>query len=240
MSEKPEVDARLSQMEKMAAIGRLVAGFTHEVRNPLAIILIQVELLNESTKDPELRAGLERIKQTTKRVEHLVKNLLSYSRASKATVGPVDLCALLDTTLELVLLEDRWKDFDITKDFDRQAPWSAGNVNSLMQVFLNLIVNALQAMEGRPKPKLRLEVRGGPKETVTVEIADNGPGIPPEIQAKIFEPFFTTKGKQGTGLGLSIVKDIVTTHGGAIELVSIPGAGARFKVSLPGQPPPAA
>ena len=237
MSEgEPRVDDRLLQMEKLAAIGRLVAGFTHEVRNPLTLIMMQADLLDELAQDPQARKAAGRVKDAAKRIETLVKNLLSYSRASRQTVGPIDLCGLVDTTLELALLEDRFKDVEIARDFDRQAPWAAGNVNTLMQVFLNLIVNALQALDGRPGARLKLAVRAAQDgKAVVAEVADNGPGIPPELQAKIFEPFFTTKGKQGTGLGLAIVRDIVLTHGGKLDLVSLPGLGARFSVTLPAE-----
>jgi signal transduction histidine kinase len=232
-----EAAARLLQMEKLAAIGRLVAGFTHEVRNPLTVILGQASTLAARARDPKDKEGLRAILQATKRIETLIKSLLSYSRASKLTVGPIDLGSLLDTTLDLVLLEEKWRFADIEKDFDPQAPWTGGNVNTVMQVFLNLIVNALQAMDGRKEAKLRISLRGSQDgKAVVVEVADNGPGIPPEVQARLFEPFFTTKGKQGTGLGLSIVKDIVTSHGGTIGVASAPGQGARFSVTLPAQP----
>lgn len=235
--QQDQMTLQMLQMDKMAAMGRLVAGFTHEVRNPLSVILGYTEKLQGQLQQPEALEDLARIKKNGKRIEELVKNLLGFSRASKATIGSIDLGALIDTTLELVLGESKWNRIEILKDFEPNAPLLTGNVNTLIQVFLNLIVNALQAMDGQERPRLLLRIHSSSdRKYVVAEVTDNGPGIAAEIRDNIFEPFFTTKGTQGAGLGLYIVKGIVEDHGGSIKLDSIPGKGSAFSLVFPVDP----
>lgn len=226
---------QMLQMEKMAALGRLVAGFTHEVRNPLFIIGGFAAKLEESlTGPPEALEDLARIRASVKRIEAMVKNLLSFSRASRDTIAPIELEALLDTTLELVRLDAKWRTLEIVRDFEKDAPAIAGNVNTVMQVFLNLIINAFQAMETRGRGRLTLRLRSGPgRREVVVQVEDDGPGIPAAARERVFEPFFTTKGKQGTGLGLPIVAEIVEKHRGRIDVDCPPAGGTVFTVRFP-------
>jgi signal transduction histidine kinase len=223
----------LLQTEKLAAIGRLVAGFTHEVRGPLFAIQGFAERLELGLDDPEQVRLIERMKANVKRVEDLMKNLLGFSRVSATTIGPVDLCAVAEMTLELVTLEPRWRAFEIVRDLDRAAPTINGNANTLMQVLFNLCVNALQAMDARGRGRLSVRVRSGSNGLVVVEIADDGPGIPPEVRERIFEPFFSTKGTKGTGLGLYLVAEIVAGHGGKIAAESSAGRGTVFTLTFP-------
>lgn len=230
-----QLTLQMLQMEKMAAVGRLVAGFTHEVRNPLFVIMGFADKLKEDLKGvqhPTALEDVERIRNASRRIEHLVKNLLGFSRASKATIGAIDLCGLIETTLDLVVVDSKWRRMEVVKDFDRAAPPMAGNVNTIMQVFLNLIVNAFQAMDDQGSGTLTLRVRAE-GDRVVAEVQDTGPGMPEETREKLFEPFFTTKGSQGTGLGLYIVSGIVESHRGTISVASAPGKGTTFSLAFP-------
>ncbi len=222
-------------MEKLAAMGRLVAGLSHEVRGPLGTILGSTQSLQRNPALPAAaKESLARIEEAGKRIKSLVENLLGFSRVSLTTIVRVDLCSLVESALELTDFETRSRGIEIVKSLDRKAPMLNGNFNTLKQVFINLIGNAVQAMEGQGGGTIKLSVSPSPDGFGAVaEVADTGPGMPREISDKIFEPFFTTKGKKGTGLGLWVVSRIVSAHKGRITVESAPGRGTTFRISLP-------
>mgnify|MGYP001613211556 CR=1 FL=1 len=223
------------QMEKMAAVGRLASGVAHEINNPLSAILGFTQLLLRTQPSAELQADLKKIDSEAKRIRTIVQDLLGFSRASRNANSSLLLTEVVADTLPLIQHELSHRRAEIITDFEPSPPLVLGDHNQLKQVFINLVVNALQAMEPEKKARIVLRVRSDREAGwAWVEVEDNGPGIPAEIQAKIFEPFFTTKDAgRGTGLGLYVVMGIVERHKGKIEVKSRLGSGAVFRVSIP-------
>lgn len=223
------------QMEKMAAVGRLASGVAHEINNPLSAILGFTQLLLRTHSEPELKGDLEKIDSEAKRIRTIVRDLLGFSRVSRNAASSLLLPQVVADTLPLIQHELRDRKAEIVTDFEADPPLVLGDHNQLKQVFINLMINALQAMDREKAARIILRA-GSDRQAgwAWVEVEDNGPGIAPEIQGKIFEPFFTTKDAgKGTGLGLYVVMGIVTRHKGRIEVRSKPGEGAVFRVSLP-------
>jgi signal transduction histidine kinase/CheY-like chemotaxis protein len=239
--------AQLVQSEKLSAIGKFIAGVAHELNNPLTSVIGFAELLAQSDIDPRHRRYLEFISGGADRCKHIVQNLLSFARQHKPERKRVDLNELVQSTVKFLSYQLRTSNVAVVEDLASHLPPVLADPHQLQQVFLNLINNARQAMEGfRSDGTLHVTTRtaGG---QVQVVFRDNGPGIPPENLLRLFDPFFTTKevGK-GTGLGLSICYGIVQEHGGTIRVESPPGQGATFIVELPplqpaeaADPPPA-
>lgn len=220
---------QLLRSEKLAAIGSLAAGVAHEINNPAAIIRGNVEILQMSL--PEDAAEREETREIMKQVERvslITQNLLSFAGRQDLSPEQVKINLLLDDILSQISHQQPLDQVELIRDF-AELPAIPGDQERLRQVFTNIILNALQAMDG--SGTLRLSTTA---ETtlVTVTISDNGPGIPQAVQGKIFNPFFTTK-RQGTGLGLSISYGIIQSHAGALELLADRSPGATFKVSLP-------
>jgi signal transduction histidine kinase len=254
LSELREAQAQLVQSEKMAALGGLVAGVAHEINTPLGAVASTIDLvaralakMGEACADPtQLPAAQRYLERTTgltetcreacRRIATIVRSLRSFSRLDEAEHKPADLHEGLDSTLTLVghLLKDR---IVVHREYGG-LPLVDCHANQLNQVFLNLLVNAAQAIEGRGEITIRTRhepaVAPGAAATVTIEIADTGRGIAPEHLARIFDPGFTTKGVGvGTGLGLAISYRIVEQHHGRIEVESAPGPGTTFRIVLP-------
>jgi len=235
-----ETQLQLLQSEKMAALGKLAAGVAHEINNPLSGILIYAHLLLEdlSPDDPQ-REDLQRIVDEASRCKETVKQLLEFARQTEHRTEEVDLNRVLKHGLALLRNQALFHNIQIVEDYDPELPQIQGNANQLSQAFMNIILNAADAMEGRGTLTVRSRYLPE-RRTVRVEFTDTGCGIPPELLSRIFEPFFTTKevGK-GTGLGLSTTYGIVQDHGGRIEVKSRVGSGTTFIIELPlqGAPP---
>jgi signal transduction histidine kinase len=238
--------AQLVQSEKMRSLGQLVAGVAHELNNPIGFVHANLQLLQEyveklDSADPAqrdrareaIRKLLARSREGTERVSRIVQDLRTFSRVDQAELSEVDLNQEIERTLGLA--EPRFKDgVRVERDFGRLPPVRcyAGQLN---QVFMNVIMNACDAMDGMGT--LRVRTRAVPG-AVRLEFEDTGPGLAPEVRDRIFEPFFTTKPVgQGTGLGLSISHGIVDRHGGRLYAESEPGKGATFVIELPLAPP---
>ncbi len=220
-------------------MGQMLGGFAHELNNPLTAILGMSELLQEGEHQENRIRQLQTLHQQARRAAEIVQNLLYFSRPSAPGKASIKISELVDRTLHLHAYSLRKS--NITVDFlkDDTLPQVYGDPHQLMQVFLNLILNAEQAMrEVRDKGTLRIRL-GHTGRQVWVTFQDDGPGIAPEILPNIFDPFYTTKRPgRGTGLGLSIVKAVLKEHGGNVDAANAPGGGAVFTVSLP--VPPAA
>ncbi len=231
-----ELQEQLIQSEKMAAIGQLVSGVAHELNNPLASVSAFAQLLLAERKlSQEQRQSAEVIAKESQRAARIVNNLLTFARQRRAEKAVASVNEVLDTTLELRNYELKVRGIDLVRDYDERLPHTMADVYQLQQVFLNMITNAEQAMEGVERQHHRLTVRThGMGDVLRVEVEDTGPGIPPDSLERIFNPFFTTKptGK-GTGLGLSISLGIVSEHGGRIWAGNVQGGGARFCIELP-------
>ena len=223
---------QLAHTEKMVAVGTLAAGVAHEVNNPLAGILTCLETIRANPEDAETRLRyLDLVQDGIKRIEHTVLNLLGFSRPGAIRVQPTSLNEDLRHVAELVQYQLRKNNVDVEYDLSEADPIVLVDHFQMEQLFLNLILNAIEAMPKGGKLTLRTRLEG---ESGVGEVADTGTGIPEEIRDRIFDPFFTTRevGK-GTGLGLSVSYNIVAAHGGTISVESRVGEGSTFRVTFP-------
>jgi PAS domain S-box-containing protein len=229
-----KLEHQIIQSERLAAMGQMIGGFAHELNNPLTSILGLSELLQEGEAPEPVRKHLGMLQQQARRAADIVQNLMYFSRPPAPGKVPLNLSELIQKTLHLHAYSLRKS--NITVDFlpEPSLPLVNGDAHQLMQVFLNLALNAEQAVrEVRDRGTLRIRLAAN-KNSVSASFHDDGPGITPEILPNIFDPFYTTKRPgRGTGLGLSICKAILREHGGSIEATSGPGGGAVFTVTLP-------
>jgi PAS domain S-box-containing protein len=227
-------EQQIIQSERLAAMGQMIGGFAHELNNPLTAILGMSDLLKEGETNEARNRQLSILHQQARRATEIVQNLMYFSRPPAPGKSQVDLNELVERTLHLHAYSLRKN--NITVDFLREQnlPPVMGDPHQLMQVFLNLVLNAEQAIrEARDKGTLRIRLDKTDKN-VSVIFQDDGPGIAPDILPNIFDPFYTTKRPgRGTGLGLSICKAVLKEHNGNIEASSAPGGGAVFTVTLP-------
>ena len=235
--ETRDIYHQLLQAEKMAALGQTISGVAHELNNPLATILSWAERLSQKpTKDDGLRRGLETILNESERAARIVRNLLTFARKRQTTRAMVDVNNVVRETLALRAYDQRVSNISVIDALAAGLPQVFADGHQVQQVLLNLVINAEQAMlsaHGRGILVVR-SWHDAQHESVILEINDDGPGIPEEVQPKIFDPFFTTKEVgQGTGLGLTVAYAIVQEHGGRIRLESHDGGGASFFVELP-------
>jgi two-component system, cell cycle sensor histidine kinase and response regulator CckA len=235
--ETRDIYHQLLQAEKMAALGQTVSGVAHELNNPLATILSWAERLSQrGNLEEPIRRGLETILSESERAARIVRNLLTFARKRQTTRAMVDVNQVVRETIALRAYEQHVTNITVLDALAAGLPQVFADGHQVQQVLLNLIINAEQAMiaaNGRGTLVVRTW-HDADQESVVLEINDDGPGIPDELQPKIFDPFFTTKevGK-GTGLGLTVAYAIVQEHGGRIRLESVPGKGASFYVELP-------
>jgi PAS domain S-box-containing protein len=236
ITESKQMEQQLIQNERLAAMGQMIDGFAHELNNPLTAILGVIELLDASQLDADSARRYDMLKQQARRAAEVVQNLLFFSRPAAPGHAPLNLAELVQRSIQLH--EHSLKAGGISVDFvpDLSLPPVVGDPHQLMQVFLNLVINAEQAMRGADKRGV-LRVRMGRKQDKAwVSFQDEGPGISAEVLPKIFDPFFTTKRPgNGTGLGLSIAMAILKKYGGAIDAQPAPEGGAVFTVMLPAE-----
>lgn len=227
------MQARVAQSERLASLGLLAAGVAHEINNPLGAILALTALtLEDVLPDDPNRENLVEVVNQSQRCREIVKGLLDFSRQSKGRQQLLDLNALLKDTLSLIGKQSQFFNINLLKDFDPDLPSITGDFSQLQQVFMNLLMNAVQAMDERGC--ITIETRSLAEPYVEVAISDTGHGIAPDQVDKIFDPFFTTKASgQGTGLGLSIAYGIITTHRGTITVDSVVERGTRFTLRFP-------
>ena len=223
---------QLAHTEKMVAVGTLAAGVAHEVNNPLAGILTCLETIRANPGDAATRERyLALVEDGIKRIEHTVLNLLDFSRPGAIRPEPTSLNHNLRHVAELVQYQLRKNNVDVEFDLAQIEPIVLVDHFQMEQLFLNLVLNAIEATPKGGRLTLRTRIAGG---SAVAEVADTGTGIPEEIRDRIFDPFFSTRevGK-GTGLGLSVSYNIVAAHGGTISVDSQVGKGATFRVILP-------
>ena len=238
-----QLERRASQTEKLIALGTLAAGLAHELRNPLVSIQTFSALLKERGADPDFQQEFGNVVQRdVNRIANIVENVAAFAESNKVEMTAVNLPDVLRTVAEIVRPELQRTGIELTLPAITQST-VRGNYSQLLQVFLNLVQNAIQALEGRPAGVIRLgldlRITDAQQPLVCASVTDNGPGIDGAMRAHIFEPFTTTKatgqrrGKHGMGLGLAIVKRIVQHHHGDIDVQSTVGRGTTFRVHLP-------
>ncbi len=235
VTEMKRLEEQLIQAEKLAAMGQMLAGVAHELNNPLTAILGASELLRDRPDlDESSKRQMEMTHRQARRAARIVQNLLEFSRPASPQKKPLDLSTVIDRTLQLH--EHSLRNNNVQVEFRPETglPPIIGDANQLIQVFLNLVNNAEQAIR-EVRTSGRIQIRLGTSTgRVFATVQDDGAGIKPEDVSKIFDPFFTTKRPGGgTGLGLSICMTIVREHGGNIEAESLPAGGAAFTVTLP-------
>jgi two-component system NtrC family sensor kinase len=236
ITERVELEAQLSQSDKLSSIGLLAAGVAHEVNTPLAVISSYTQMLAKQLKtDPQKAGLLEKITRQTFRASEIVSNLLNFSRTSGTEFGNVDVNRVVVDTLALLDHQFRTSRITVESELGDRLPPIQGNTGRLQQVFLNLFLNAKDAMPAGGT--LRIATSNG--TGVSVSVSDTGSGIAPEHIARIYDPFFTTKTapeagqKRGTGLGLSVTYGIIQEHAGKIRVESRPGEGTTFYLEFP-------
>ena len=232
VTDRDELERRLVQADKLSSIGLLAAGVAHEVNTPLAVISTYAQMLAKQISEDEQKSKLlDKIAKQTFRASEIVNSLLSFSRTSPTEFVEVDVSKILSETLNLVEHQLKKSSIEVKLEAPAALPPVKGNAGKLQQVFLNLFLNARDAMDAGGTLTIRAFTDG---RFARIDVADTGQGISPEHLERIYDPFFTTKAaRKGTGLGLSVTYGIVREHGGTIEVDSRLGAGSRFRVELP-------
>jgi signal transduction histidine kinase len=227
-----QLEEQLVQTEKLTSLGLLAAGVAHEVNTPLAVISNYIQMLAKQlpSNDPRQKLTDKIVKQTF-RASEIVNNLLNFSRTGGAAFKEVNLNQVVEETLTLVAHPFRAGNVQVIKSLEADLPGILGSSNRLQQVFLNLFLNAKDAMPSGGMLEVRSSANNG---TVEVEVSDTGMGIQRENLARVFDPFFTTKATgRGTGLGLSVSYGIIKEHAGKVEVRSTPGKGTSFRLEFP-------
>jgi signal transduction histidine kinase len=231
ITERAELERRLVQADKLSSIGLLAAGVAHEVNTPLAVISTYAQMLAKQVSGEEQKSRLDKIAKQTFRASEIVNSLLNFSRTSPTEFTEVDVNKVIRETLSLIDHQLKKAAVAVRLDLDEALAPVKGDSGKLQQVFLNLFLNARDAMPTGGTLGVTSKAEDG---TARVEVADTGHGISRAHLERIFDPFFTTKGgRKGTGLGLSVTYGIVKEHGGAIEAESRPESGTRFHLKFP-------
>jgi C4-dicarboxylate-specific signal transduction histidine kinase len=228
----------LLRAERLATVGRLASGIAHEVGNPLGAIAGYAELARTRLRDgrggAEIDEYLARIGADAGRIDAIVRDLLDFARPAPPALSAVDVAAALDAAVRLARVQPRFRDVEVEVALGDGRVRVVADERRLSQVFLNLLLNAGDAMAGRGRVRVSARALGaGDPPRVEIEVADSGPGIAPEHLPRVFDPFFTTKEPgQGTGLGLAVCHGIVSSFGGTLSAANVPGAGAALRLEL--------
>src|SRR6201993_4619140 len=232
VTQREHMEEQMSQTEKLTSLGLLAAGVAHEVNTPLAVISNYIQMLAKQMPESDPRHSIiEKIVKQTFRASEIVNNLLNFSRTGAAEIANVDVNHVVEETLSLVSHPLKTSQIHVVKNLGEGLPAVRGSANKLQQVFLNLFLNARDAMPTGGVLEVRTSAHNG---SVEIEVVDTGAGIPREHINRIFDPFFTTKASgRGTGLGLSVSYGIIKEHAGKVDVRSAPGKGTSFHVEFP-------
>ncbi len=230
MQQIKDAQEQLIQAAKLVAIGEISSNVAHELNNPLTTVLGYIDLLMEEMSNEDLRADLETMKQECLRAKEIIRQLLEFARKRPLKRIQLNIKETLINVIELVSIHTRDSNIEIRTELVDDDILISGDVNQIKQVFINIINNAIHAMEHEGILEIRASFT---QEHVRVAFKDNGPGIKEGDILRVFEPFFSTKSEKGTGIGLSVSYKIIKEHNGSIEVESTPGEGATFTVVLP-------
>ena len=234
ITERKQLQQQLVHAEKLASIGTLVSGVAHEINNPLTVVRLLTELMLQQDLTLEMQRDLQVVHQQANRAVEIVQNFLSFARRNPPERGYISVNDVVNQALSLRTFGLRVNNMELEIDLQPDLPLTIGDAKQLQQVFMNLILNAEQAMaqaHGHRTLRVTTQQIG---EGINIVFTDDGPGIPPENLSRIFDPFFTTKKSwEGTGLGLSICYGIIQAHNGQITVNSEEGHGATFTVEIP-------
>ena len=234
LRERKELEKQLLRTEKLSSLGKLAAGIAHEINQPLTGVLTFAHMLLRKFKNDETtRSDLEVIVRETTRIKKIVQGILDFGRETpmQKLLQPID--KILEATLQIVIHQERFFGINLIRQYDPDVPEVVVDESRMEQVFMNIILNAVEAMEGSGTLTVRTRRTA---EWVEVDLADTGPGMPEIVQEQIFDPFFTTKDSTeglGMGLGLAISYGIIKNHHGDITVSSSPGGGTTFTIRLP-------
>lgn len=229
----------LYQTEKLSALGSLLAGVSHELNNPLSIVVAQAVMMERQSQGGELAERAQKIRKAADRCARIVQTFLAMARQKRPEREPVDLNAVAMAAYDLAEYGLRTDGIAATRELAATLPTISADSDQLHQIIINLLVNAQQAMGDTARPDRKLTLRTAPGETagtVILDVIDNGPGVPDDARRRIFEPFYTTKPQgEGTGVGLSFSQGLAEAHGGRLELIPVK-QGAHFRLTLPVDP----
>jgi two-component system NtrC family sensor kinase len=234
VTEKRRLEGFLAQSEKMAAVGELAAGIAHEINNPLTVIMANAQILQREIPvvNEDWQDSVDLIFRAGARALHSVRDLLNFARKEEFDLSTIDINDTIDRSLDMLKYEAASRSVKLVFEPGQNLPPVLGSFNHLQGVWLNLILNAMDAV-GEEQGLIRITTYHQGNDT-HVCVSDNGPGISPENLKRIFEPFFTTKDPdRGTGLGLSVCHRVIKQHGGLILVDSEIGKGTVFSVILP-------
>lgn len=227
---------QIFQAEKMSALGELLAGVAHELNNPLSVVVGHALMMREETSDPEALRRLEKISEAAERCARIVKSFLAMARQQPARLAPMGLYEAVKTAVEAMRNGSSGLKVPVEIGFRPDLPWTQGDADQLVQVVINLLTNAEQAIvSSGVGDRIRISARfDRGANMIEMRVSDNGPGVPKNIRSRIFDPLFTTKdvGK-GTGIGLAFCHRVITSHNGQIRLEPDTGRGATFVLRLP-------
>jgi signal transduction histidine kinase len=231
--EKLQLEKGLRHAEKLVSIGQLSSGLAHEIGTPLNVISGRAEyLLSKLAKDDSARKSLQTIVQQSENIAKLIERLLAFSRKEPQTFGELSLRQPIEEAYKLCLLRSQRSRDEITLQLELAEERLIGDADALQHLFLNLILNSFQAIDGAGT--IRISVTALKQDQLLIVYEDSGPGIPEEQHSRVFDPFYTTKQLgEGTGLGMFIVANIVAEHDGEIRLESAAKNGVRFLISFP-------
>ncbi len=231
-----QLEERERLRDRLAAVGEMAAAIAHEVKNPLAGIEVMAGLLRRKTPEsPEAQKVLADIINEAKMANAIVQEVLEFVRPMRLHMEHTGVAEAVQSAVQLADTQARRGEVHVTVQVPQGLPHIQGDQHQLAQLFTNLLANAYEAMGGRGHVAISaraVRMDNDEREAVQVEVADDGPGMPPDVADHIFDPFFTTKA-QGSGLGLAIVRKIVDAHDGQIDLKTVPGGGTTIRVTLP-------
>lgn len=235
ITEQKSLQDQLTMAEKLSGLGTLAAGIAHEMNNPLFSIMGLTETIIEEKDPNKIQTYSKKILEKSKHMASIILNMSGYSRSGEMDqMGGVNINERLDGSIEMALMASYSDDVVLEKNYS-QLPLIKAKPEEIQQIYLNIIRNAVQAMDGKGKLIISSSQNNG---RIVTTIEDTGPGIPQEYLSKVFDPFFTTKDQgKGTGLGLNIVHRLIDKYGGSISVESTVGKGTTFTITFPVEAP---